>query len=849
MSVAGFRFSVVPHTHWDREWYLPLEHFRLQLADRVDELLDVLERDRRFRVFTLDGQAVLLEDYVELRPEQEERLRALLRAGRLSVGPSYVLPDELLVGGESLVRNLLLGRAVCERFGARPSGVGYMPDSFGHPTQLPQILRGFGIESFLFSRGMGDELDSVGRVFRWVAPDGSAVTALNLPGHYDSAVWLRSGDDLAWRAGRVVELYGADLARAGVRDVVLTNGSDHVPVQPELPGWLRRAARLTGAPFRLASFDEYAASALPRRLPELRGELLGSREQNVLRGVNSARMYLKQANERAERLLLSAETAAVLADLAGCATFPAADFRFAWRELLRNHPHDSICGCSVDEVHDDMLERYARLERTVSVLERRAMAAFARAPLADSSEEFYRPVPRATLTVLNPLPWTRRRLLRVELPAELRRGPLAAELGGEPVAVDRDGGAALVAVEVGGFAAAQLALRRGDAPSASNTVLLAGGDARTSVTAGRSASPRVSNTVLQGRRKRPSIASDRHHVEAAADGTVRVVDLAAGREVSGMLRFEDEPDLGDLYNFCPDADATVWRSDGRGVERSARVLRSGPLFSELELATRGPVALRTMIRLVAGGDRVEVETEVDNRARDHRLRVVLPAPRAGAAVRAEGQFAVIRRPLRPPRPRTRWVEPPDPTQHTLGAVALGDLALFTKGLPEYEARGPRRDAEIALTLLRCVGLISRPDGLPIRRYGAGPATPTPGGQCPGRHRFEYAFRLDAQALSDAELLRAGQDYRFDLLTGPAGSTPPTPIGLDGDPVAFSCLKGAENGDGILLRVFSPGPDRAQVSVRTGAAVSRTRLDETGDRPLSRRAASVRPGGIVTFRIK
>src|SRR5947207_6309494 len=225
---AAYRFFVVPHTHWDREWYLPLEHFRVELAALVDEVLDVLERDEAFRVFTLDGQAVLLEDYLELRPEQEPRLRALLADGRLAVGPSYVLPDELLVGGESLVRNLLLGRAVCERLGARTSRVGYLPDSFGHPAQLPQILAGFGIESFLFSRGVGDEVDDVGRIFRWTAPDGTAVTAFNLPGHYDSAVHLQSADDLAERARGLAERYG-------LRDVVLCNGSDPQPVQPALP--------------------------------------------------------------------------------------------------------------------------------------------------------------------------------------------------------------------------------------------------------------------------------------------------------------------------------------------------------------------------------------------------------------------------------------------------------------------------------------------------------------------------------------------------------------------------------------------------------------------------------------
>src|SRR5439155_3611185 len=214
---------------------------------------------------------------------------------------------------------------------------------------------------------------------------------------YDSAAKLRSREDLAERAQQLVERHGDELARAGVEDVLLLNGSDHLPVQPELPDLLPDQR------FRVASLDEYASAVLPRlrALPVLEGELLGSREQNVLRGVNSARVYLKQANERAERHLLSAETAAAVAALAGRAPFPTADFRFAWRELLRNHPHDSICGCSVDEVHEDMLERYERLERTIDVLERKALAPLPLDPA--QAGELYRPAPRTNVTLLNPL--------------------------------------------------------------------------------------------------------------------------------------------------------------------------------------------------------------------------------------------------------------------------------------------------------------------------------------------------------------------------------------------------------------------------------------------------------------
>ncbi len=192
-AVSDFSYLVVPHTHWDREWYVPFEVFRLRLGAVVDDVLDVLERDDAFTSFTLDGQAIVLEDYVELRPEQEERLRALLAAGRLEVGPSYVLPDELLVGGESLVRNLLLGRRVCRRFGVEPSAAGYHPDSFGHPAQLPQLLAGFGIETFLFSRGLGDQLDELGVIFRWHAGGAEVVACQMLP-HYDNFARLVAAD-------------------------------------------------------------------------------------------------------------------------------------------------------------------------------------------------------------------------------------------------------------------------------------------------------------------------------------------------------------------------------------------------------------------------------------------------------------------------------------------------------------------------------------------------------------------------------------------------------------------------------------------------------------------------------
>jgi 2-O-(6-phospho-alpha-D-mannosyl)-D-glycerate hydrolase len=770
------RYFVVPHTHWDREWYLPFEAFQLRLAAVVDEVIEVLESDPAFASFTLDGQAIVLEDYLDARPEQEERLEALLAAGRLEVGPSYVLPDEFLVGGESLVRNLLIGRGVCRRLGAKPSPVGYLPDSFGHPLQLPQILAGFGIESFVFSRGMGDELDELGAVFRWRAPEGSEVLACQQFPNYGNFGHVTDATDAQARIEAIAGQFAAALQRAGGREMLLCAGDDHLPVRRDLPALCAELeTRLPGAEFRIARYSDYVEAVQKPDLPVHAGELLGSRVQNILRGVNSARLYLKQANERAERRLLNAETLSALRSLRTGEPFLVSDFRLAWRRLLRCQPHDSICGCSCDEVHRDMLVRYEHLDRQVAELERRALGGGAPDGL------------QVSIGVANPLPARRRGLVAVP--------------GAEPVVVDLDG-----------FSARSIELTPAEPPH-----------------------PPAEASVIE---------SDCLRVEARPDGTLTVLDKRSGRRFEGLHGLEDERDMGDLYNFCPVDGEPTWRNESATV----RVLHDGPVVWELELRVAGPASPATVVRLVKGIPRVEFHTTIENHTRDHRLRAVFPtgAPDTARTVRAEGQFALVDRPLHPPDPRTEWIEPPDRTQHTSGVVALGPLALLTKGLPEYEARLSEHGPELCLTLLRAVGLISRPSGaIATRPLGAGPALATPEGQCLGRHELEYALLPGADALDATALLRASQDYRHPFVLAPAGTQLDSPLSIEGD-VVFSCLKGAEDGDGLILRCFNPSDARVPARIDGDFTVSLARLDETD---VSGESTELAPGQILTVRLR
>jgi alpha-mannosidase len=769
-----------------------VEHFRLMLGNVVDEVLETLEADPRFESFTLDGQAIVLEDYLAVRPENESRLRALIETNRLEIGPSYVLPDEFLVGGEALVRNLLTGRAVCERFGGKPSRAGYLPDSFGHPLQLPQILAGFGIDSFLFSRGLGDQLDDLGVAFMWFAPDGSAVRALQLLPDYSNFASVSGPDDAEARLRALLDRFGLALEQAGANAVVLCNGTDHSPVQPEMPAICAEVERrFPGSEFKVGQYRDYVAALQTGELPAWGGELLGSRLQNVLRGVNSARLYLKQANERAEQRLLGVETLAAVCALRAGRRFPVGDFAVAWRELLKCQPHDSICGCSCDEVHRDMLTRYASLHRTLDLLCSNAVSQLGRGG-------------ERSIGVVNPLPFTRTGLLRVE-------------------------GAGPTVIGLAGFQAQTVEL-----------------------------TPDAVPTPREGDR----IESDRFGVQVSGDGTLAIEDLTRGRRFVGLHALEDELDTGDLYNFCPVRDGGLWRCSAA----SARILTDGPLIWELEVSYRGelpaglddqlrprpdtvPLDVATVVRLVRASERIEFETTIDNAARDHRLRVVFPVGDVPGPVRAEGQFAVVRRPLVPPEPRSAWCEPPDATQHTGGAVALGPIALLTRGLPEYEARASKGGSELCLTLLRCVGLISRAAGMiSTRPVAAGPPVPTPEGQCLGRHVLEYAIQFGADDLDDVALLRASQDYRAHFLVTSPGVQFEPPLELEGE-VVFSCLKGAEDGDGVILRVFNPGSDATTARVLGAVSAERVRLDESGRAPLADGAVEVGPGEIATLRLR
>ncbi len=371
------RVAIVPHTHWDREWYSPFQTFRLRLVRLLDALLAMLESDLSYSRFLLDGQTAVLDDYLAVRPEAAATLARLASSGRLAIGPWMVLMDEFMVSGETMVRDLQFGIARGSELGG-VMDVGYLPDMFGHVAQMPQLLHLAGFEHAVVWRGVPAAVEET--AFWWEAPDGSRVRAEYLYGSYSN------GRDIPDDAKRLVlraRDYEHELGSARLRDMLLMNGTDHQMPQP----WLGRVVAEANAQqddyeFSVTSLPEYLADQPTEGLVTVRGELRSGARANLLMGVGSNRVDVHRACARAERSLEKrAEPLSALYLPAD--RYPHALADIAWRKLVLNSAHDSSCACSNDEVVDQVLVRYYEARQIGDGLTHdavRALAGQVRAP-------------------------------------------------------------------------------------------------------------------------------------------------------------------------------------------------------------------------------------------------------------------------------------------------------------------------------------------------------------------------------------------------------------------------------------------------------------------------------------
>ena len=713
----------------------------------LDAVLDQLEQDPAAR-FVLDGQTVLLEDYLQARPGQAERIAAQVRRGALEIGPWYVLADLLIPSAASLRRNLAEGRGDAAGYGSALP-VLYSPDAFGHPAVLPALAKQFGIRWGVVRRGLGRPGGRDRDLYRWKGEGGASLLVYHLPAAgYDLAAGLFGRhQNLAatWHAIRR-EL----LPRAASDQIAVPLGADHHPMCSDVAGLCAGIQALEpDHVVRVSGFTEYF-EAVERSRPKLdtiRGELRrGDGHSWLLQGVHAARSRMKRSHGRAELYLSRiAEPLAGLARRRGGADQSAA-LRLAWRTLLQCQFHDTLAGTTSDPVQ---LEQEVRLA-AVAALSREIVVRSV-AVLAGYDPDRAREQPAATrpsLVLWNPARRSRTGIVTAELTffrsdvavgapsgRPVRKGP-----GYRPFALRTSGGVSLPVQ----LLSVQRGQERLDAPAhypdqdAVDRVWVAfrspgvpgHGIQLLSPEPARATPPAEQLTVGNGRLANRFVA-----VRVTRTGGLTLTDLRTGTTYPDLCELSDEPDHGDLYTF----------SRGRGREarggrpRWQRVIARGPLLGAIETRWRqasagaGRLEARLVVALHADSPIVRLRLDLDNQAVDHRLRARFPIGAAGAATAGAPLGLERREPESPKRSALEQEVSTAPAQRWVAAGSgARSLAVLAPGFFEYEWTA---EGVLSVTLLRSVGELSRTN-LPERPGHAAWPTATPGAQEPGLHTIE-----------------------------------------------------------------------------------------------------------------
>jgi len=902
---------VVSHTHWDRAWYLTFQQFRHRMVRMIDRLIDMLDNNPEYHSFTLDGQTILLEDYLEIRPERKSDLKRLISTGRMIVGPWYILPDLFLVSGESVIRNLQIGLRSSREYGS-PMQVGYVPDPFGHFAQLPQILRGFGIDSFIFMRGLGcEEKSRTGTLFNWQSPDGSTVLATYLvDGYFNGAALgypeqfgrfdgLQPDPELARkRANEAIE----KLEKLQKEHVFLVNnGFDHMPEQPDLPeilaninatgqinGHLRTSVssahaekteelnigqELASAPFDVAesstqfihgTFQHFfeAVKACGFDHHTLTGDLLGNADHPILSSVFSTRIYLKQQNHRAQSLLeryvepLTATTG-VLFPRPSANAFT----EYAWKLLLQNHPHDDICGCSADGVHEDDEVRFRQVTELAESLMteqlENLMHAGLRPPAVTGQKS-------SDIFLWNPHPWSHECAVTTSI---LFANP-KAEQG------DRTPQRRLRAIDAGGNEVSVEVLSSVEHDIRNNFLETSWGRrytirlnvempafgyqvvhvfetdeiAKKPVKNGRESVVNVNSNGAHETRQttsEPFILKTAGTELRALDGRYSVHFSETGVRFRDFLRFEFQQDNGDTYTFGPVPETgAIWSDAGTAAidpnqPDSLIVTHELQVPGELNSSSLVTLQLTTQIILQPDGT-LSFRTQYHNSVKNGRLRVVLPTGMINDEVLADGHFRLAKRAKvrtntpesAPERYRTYPGELEYPTQH-MNDFVLAEGEVFTtwlasRGLHEFELVDMDDISHIALTVNRSVGHLSTANGR-IRRVQAGPAIAVPGAQCLREITADFAWGSVMRSQRGTAMRRARafshpvwvREMPWLPHLKSTGDVPRRHMGLkiSHPDVHISCFRIQEDTRIVVLRIYSTNDSSIETEVSIGLPVN------------------------------
>ncbi len=817
---------IVPHTHWDREWYLPFQRFRYMLVHLVDELLEIMKQQDF--VFMLDGQTVVIEDYLEIRPERKEELLQRIREGKIAVGPWYLLPDEWLVGGESLIRNLEYSQELARDLEIPTMDIGYLPDQFGHTSGIPQMLSDItNLKSVVLWRGVPPKIDAV--PFIWKSHENSQafVRGVYLSGGYGNAsTFPKEFDDFAQMVNeKITELEPF----SPLPIYLLMNGSDHLFPQPFIWDFAKRMAK-DNLDVSVALLKDYIAileSAITEshyKPPVYNGEFRSPARAPLLQDTYSARMWIKQWNQKVEDLLTRRVEPiwTYLSFMCGF-QYPSGFLKIAWKWLLRNHPHDSICGCSIDQTHEEMRARFSWAESigesalvdAVKTIQKNATTSEESSILifnagGSSKTPVYLEFTYPRNTVVKGLRTDDGEFYDIQpleskddIFLETTVGMTTAKMGmklipGRKLMDFYINGVEYFEGDTPGLLELRLIADRypigefdmEDLKREANEVIGSNKYKKVHLVAARPTQSVYAaviplkawafsrlvpvEEVPEHVTGYPLLVSENHvsnqfySLSFNKDGTLTFTSGSSGTQYHRLHVFEDYGDRGDEYTF---GRLEPEKARVKDVKRS--VMSAGPIVAEIQQTLtlevyssvdssrekrigKTEIPVVSVFKFYRDTPRIDVTTRLTNTSKDHRLRVCFDLPFNSDRTLTATHFGCIERSgmaeLIPDveeleRTRSSYPEMPSGIQPQKGFIRVEDknsmevITIVNRGLPEVELVGGNR---IAITLLRCVGWLSRSD-YPERPMDAGPAEEALGAQELNReYEFQYGFLVHSR---------------------------------------------------------------------------------------------------------
>ncbi|MCC9625216.1 mannosylglycerate hydrolase [Thalassospira sp. MA62] len=816
---------VVPHMHWDREWYFSTEESRILLVNNLEEIMHRLETDEHYPYYVLDGQTSILEDYLAVKPENRERIKRLVQANKLIIGPWYTQTDEMIVGAESIVRNLLYGIKDSKEFGPHME-IGYLPDSFGQSAQMPMILNGFGIKRSIFWRGTSERHGTNKTEFYWESKDGSNVLVQLMPLGYAIGKYLPTEPEALKKR---MDKYLPVLDRGATgENLLLPNGHDQMPIQQNITEVLTELHRLyPEREFFLSRYEKvFEQLEQQLNLPTISGEFLDGKYMRVHRSIYSTRMDIKTMNAIIENKLTNTlEPLMSLAYSLGI-EYHHGLIELIWKEIMKNHAHDSIGCCCSDKVHAEIFNRFfianEKTDQLITFYKRRIV----------DSIETKRTEDRLTFFNLRSI--AEERVIRTEVITKFESFRLETEDGTEvpyeliqkeiidPGLIDRQ------IVHYGNydpFYKYTIEVRRELAALSYETVFVVS----------ESTPAVVEETTLFGPQM---IETKVYNIAVKENGTIDLLDKRSSVLHQDLLWLEDSGDDGDEYDYSPLAgDNPITTKSSRPIIQTTRtssrtvVTISHDMKIPRDLMERKDGRLTNLLKvslelvIEQNDSTIGLKVVVDNDAHDHRLRLCLPTSIQTNVSFSDNQFGEIKRPFIDEAihvwEEEGWNERPDGIFPMLSYVGLQEgsgngMGVITNSSREFEVI-EEGESTLAITLFRSVGVLGKEEL--VRRPGrpSGIKLSTPDSQMIGTYTFDLAFTsLDGtERLSDLAKRHLTPIVTYNKIPHDAMKLNPTGLRLNASASLFemtengllmSTLKKAENEKALLLRVYNPTED-------------------------------------------